>query len=271
LKLKLFLCSLVVAGSLFAQQPSLTNQRVIELMHSGVTAAEIQRLIASAPSVDFLLTPTATDELLKAGVSEDTVKAMSAREQGTSVIVGRSSFVAPNTPAPNRNPEPLTRSQRVDIFAGYSFMNIDTNQLSSRQNLNGFETSATFNIVRHFAAEGAFSGYFKSNVMGSIVSAHDLSLLGGPRVNFGQGFVHALVGFDRLTGTALGLSASQNSFAAAFGGGGQSRTFARHFAIRVSADYVLGRHNIFGGSAYNQNNFRVSSGIVFVFGGPVVR
>jgi hypothetical protein len=150
-------------------------------------------------------------------------------------------------------------------------LNVGTNSLSPRQSLNGFETSASVGIVRHLAAEGSFGAYFKNNVLGSIVSVHDLSILGGPRVTFGQGFVNALVGVDRLTGSALGLSASQTGFAAAFGGGIQSKPFARHFAIRTSADYVLTRHNIFAGPAYSQNNFRIGGGIVFLFNQVVPR
>jgi S1-C subfamily serine protease len=48
---------------------------------------------------------------------------------------------------------------------------------------------------------------------------------------------------------------------------------APHWAVRGSADYVLTRHNIFNlipgfsGPTYTQNNFRVSAGIVFSFGG----
>src|SRR5690348_14408719 len=61
----------------------LTDQRIIELVRAGVRADELARMIATAPQIIFDLTPAATDAMMKAGVSEDTIKAMAAREQGT--------------------------------------------------------------------------------------------------------------------------------------------------------------------------------------------
>jgi opacity protein-like surface antigen len=163
---------------------------------------------------------------------------------------------------------------RVEVFGGYSYVNIDTNGLISRQSANGWETSVAGNFNRWFALEGDFSGYYKTYAvdlsaidLGVVdVNVHDYGFVGGPRFNFHPFFVHALVGFDHLSGSALGFSASQNSFAGAFGGGIQWPV-AQHWAVRGSADYVLTQHNIFGGPAYTQNNFRVSAGIVYTFGG----
>jgi opacity protein-like surface antigen len=163
---------------------------------------------------------------------------------------------------------------RAEIFGGYSYLNIDTNGLSSRQSANGWEASVAGNFNRWFALEGDVSGYYKTYAvdlsdldLGVIdVNVHDYGFVGGPRINFRPFFVHALVGLDRLTGSALGFSASQNSFAGAFGGGIQWPV-AQHWAVRGSADYVLTQHNIFGGPSFTQNNFRASAGIVFTFGG----
>jgi membrane-associated protease RseP (regulator of RpoE activity) len=41
---------------------------------------------------------------------------------------------------------------------------------------------------------------------------------------------------------------------------------ALHTSVRSSVDYVMTRHNIFGGPAFTQNNVRVSVGIVYTFG-----
>jgi len=182
---------------------------------------------------------------------------------------------------------------RLDVFGGYSYASIDTNGLTSRQGANGWEASVSGNVSRWFAAEGDFSGYYKTYPLNDVdatglglgflngnVAVHDFAFMGGPRVNYGPLFVHGLFGFDRLTGHATGTSdeigpfdvtASQNSFAAAFGGGVQQRV-APHWALRASADYVLTRHNIFrvvdpSAPAFTQDNFRVSVGIVFTFGG----
>lgn len=173
-----------------------------------------------------------------------------------------------------------TRAQddppRLEVFGGYSYLNIDTNGLTSRQSANGWEASISGDLNRWFAVEGDFSGYYKTypfdlSLLGLStvnVSVHDYSYLGGPRINFRPIFLHALIGGDHLTGSALGFSASQDSFAAAFGGGVQWKVAPR-WAVRASGDYVLTHHNIFGipGVTYSQNNFRASAGIVYTFGG----
>jgi opacity protein-like surface antigen len=165
---------------------------------------------------------------------------------------------------------------RAEVFGGYSYLNIDTNGISSRQSANGWEASVSGNFNHWFAVEGSVAGYYKSYSfdlaslgLGTVdVDVHDYSYLFGPRVNFRPVFVHALVGGDHLTGSALGFSASQDSFAAAFGGGVEWKV-APQWAIRGSGDYVLTRHNIFGSALQNftQNNFRASVGVVYLIGG----
>jgi len=176
-------------------------------------------------------------------------------------------------------------TSKLDVCVGYSYLNVDTNGadfqslgITSRQGANGWEGSASGNVYKWLAAEADFSGYYKtypvdlsSFGLNTVdVNVRDYGFLGGPRVNFGPAFIHGLVGADHLTGSAMDASASQDSFAAAFGGGLQVPVASR-FAIRASADYVLTRHNIFKvvDSAlpnYTQNNFRASIGVVFRFG-----
>ncbi len=70
---------------ILAQTPGLgplTNQRVILLVQSGVRVSEVVRVIGDSPSVSFNLTPSDTDQLLRAGVSDDTIKIMARRELG---------------------------------------------------------------------------------------------------------------------------------------------------------------------------------------------
>ena len=51
-------------------------------------------------------------------------------------------------------------------------------------------------------------------------------------------------------------------------GGGLDIPFGRHLAIRaLQAEYVLTRFDRSDGSSATQNNLRVSTGIVFRFGG----
>jgi hypothetical protein len=164
---------------------------------------------------------------------------------------------------------------RAEVFGGYSYLNFDINQLGPRQSANGWEASVSGNVNRWFAIEGDVAGYYKTYHidlnpillgLGSFdVNYHDYSYLGGPRINFRPAFVHALVGGDHLSENVLGLSFSQDGFAAAFGGGIEWKV-APQWAVRGSGDYVLSRHNLFGGSRVNQNNFRASVGIVYLFG-----
>src|ERR1700691_3659321 len=51
---------------------------------------------------------------------------------------------------------------RADLFAGYSYVNIDTNGLTSRQNANGWEAAVSGNFNKWFAVEGDVSGYYKN-------------------------------------------------------------------------------------------------------------
>jgi hypothetical protein len=79
----LFLLALPLINQ--AQTPDLgplTNQRVILLVENGVRASEVARMIEAAPIVSFNLTPGDTDLLLRAGVSEGTIKLMAGREIG---------------------------------------------------------------------------------------------------------------------------------------------------------------------------------------------
>jgi hypothetical protein len=152
---------------------------------------------------------------------------------------------------------------KVEVFGGYSYLNADFNDLISRQSFNGWELSVAGNFNKWFAVEGGVSGYYKT-LYGANVS--DYAYLAGPRINLRPLFLHALIGGDHLTGSDSGLSASQDSLAAAFGGGIQW-PFSRQFSIRTSVDYVLSRHNILGGPSVTQNNVRASIGLVYSFGG----
>ena len=50
---------------------------------------------------------------------------------------------------------------RAEVFAGYSFLSLDTNGATSRQNFNGWEASGLFNLSKWLGAEGDLSGYYE--------------------------------------------------------------------------------------------------------------
>jgi hypothetical protein len=119
--MKTIFASVLCAFCLFGQraQGPLSDQRICDLVAAGVSAPEILRIIASAPSVDFDLRPGSTAAMMQAGVSEETIKAMAARESGMAVSVAPTTTVArPN--AFEARPAPVSseytskaRSERV--------------------------------------------------------------------------------------------------------------------------------------------------------------
>lgn len=164
-------------------------------------------------------------------------------------------------------------SPRAEVYVGYSYLNIDTNDLSPRQKANGWEASVSGNFNKWFAVEGAVAGYYKnysinlqSLNLGTLnVKVTDYAFAGGPRINLKPIFIHALFGGDRLTGSAMGFSGSQSGMAGLTGGGVQFKV-SGPWSVRASGDYVFTRHNIFGGSSVTQNNFRAGVGLVYSFG-----
>ena len=89
---------------------------------------------------------------------------------------------------------------RAEVFGGYSYLNIDTNGLSSRQSANGWEAAISGNFNNWFGVEGDVAGYYKT-IAG--VSVRDYSYAGGPRCNYRQLpsvtiFGHALLGGDQI-------------------------------------------------------------------------
>jgi opacity protein-like surface antigen len=152
-------------------------------------------------------------------------------------------------------------AQNGTVFGGYSYMNIDTNGATSRQSFNGWEGGTSYNLYKQFAIEGSVSGYYNGNIDNTGVSGNNYLYLVGPRVNLGNVlFAHVLLGGDHLSASALGSSASDNSFAMAIGGGAQIK-IAPHWAVRPSFDYVP---TFFSSST--QHNIRVGGGIAYLFG-----
>ena len=103
--IRALLGSALFSVCLSAQQGPLSaidDRRVAQLLQNGVRQDEIIRLISTAPQVNFDLTPAAMDGLMKAGVSEDVIKTMAARENGP-VSAGHQ-FAASNNGGNNGKP-----------------------------------------------------------------------------------------------------------------------------------------------------------------------
>ena len=164
-----------------------------------------------------------------------------------------------------------TVAQDGHLYSRYSYLNIETNGLSSRQNANGWEAGGIFNINYWLGIEGNGTGYGKAYSLGSndgSVKVHDNSFGLGPRFNYRAFssttvFAHLLIGGDTLSGSYAGLSASQTGFATIFGGGVERSIGRSPWALRASADYAVTHHNMFAPQSYTQNNFRAAIGIKY--------
>jgi opacity protein-like surface antigen len=167
--------------------------------------------------------------------------------------------------------------QGSELSGGYTYLSSDGGA-AGRVNMNGWNTGGTIFMNDVFGLEGSFGNAWRSenaSIPGASVESKvkNYTYLFGPRFSFGKGtrvnpYIHALLGFDRLsaeTSTTIGgvttdISASDTGFATALGGGvvfGMSK----HMGIITSGDYLMARHNV------TQNNFRMSAGVVFRFGG----
>lgn len=164
-------------------------------------------------------------------------------------------------------------------------------------NFSGWNGAVQANFNRWAGVAADFSGHYgtpvtisaqaqtilmNNGITGIPPKATSYSYLFGPVVSSRHDrftlFGHALFGANDLSATLKsgsvkgfaipGLTASDTAFAAAFGGGADSR-IAENLAFRVQGDYLLTTHDFSGGVqgiAKHQNNVRASVGIVYSFG-----
>jgi hypothetical protein len=150
---------------------------------------------------------------------------------------------------------------KYDFYAGFSHDRVDIG--GGREGFNGVEAAAVRNFSRYFGVKGDYSFHHK-NVSGDSTDLH--TLLGGVEIKDNapdtkiKPFAHALVGFQhaRFSTSGLGTLATDNGFAAVFGGGLDFRVSPRVDIRAVQFDYNPTR---FGGTT--QNNFRIGVGVVF--------
>jgi hypothetical protein len=184
---------------------------------------------------------------------------------------------------------------KVEIFLGYSrfgtFSNnvVDGNRIVG---MNGGSASVAFNFNRWIGLVGDVGGYDDSQLVLTGTGANlpltvnstgkAYTYLFGPRLSFRNTsrftpFAQVLVGGIHAGEVdAVGCVGTpdciplpgQDAFAAAFGGGLDFR-LTRHFSLRpIQAEYMMTRFaSVPAGSSTSQNDLRLSSGIVFAFGG----
>lgn len=190
--------------------------------------------------------------------------------------------------------------KKTEVFAGYSNNQVDTgvdsgNSIQSffrdRDNFNGFEGSAVYNVHRYFGVKGDVSGTYKrqnttapitvGNTTGTVSFDTNRSLynfLGGVQIKDNSSdakvkpFAHALVGagharFNVKNAVCTGgitvcpsfvASDSETAFAGAFGGGLDIKVSDKVDIRAIQVDYNPMWFN--GGTA---NNLRIGVGVVF--------
>jgi len=170
------------------------------------------------------------------------------------------------------------QSPRIDIFVGYSYLHATTVISGESINLHGGSFSASFYLNRWFGVVGDVGGYHAGN----IAQEFDLTLWSyqfGPRVRLQNDFRFTpygqfLLGGGHAGGTiytsSLGPGLSpigpNNSFLYTAGGGIDYRVNKR-IAIRVvEAEYLHSEFLNGSVAGHEQNNLRLSTGIVFTFG-----
>lgn len=158
---------------------------------------------------------------------------------------------------------------KADVFLGYSYVRANPGSTSGIPgfNLNGGSANVAFNATPTFGVVADFGGYHVGNIGGVPASGAIYSYLFGPRISFRGDrvtpFAQALFGGAHATAGAAGTSATANTFAMALGGGLDVKA-TEHVAVRlVQAEYLMTRFDVTGTGRTNQNNARISAGIIF--------
>jgi outer membrane protein OmpA-like peptidoglycan-associated protein len=180
---------------------------------------------------------------------------------------------------------------KVEWFMGYTYLRA-VPQLAEGNRLvylNGGSTSLAFNFNRYFGIVGDFGGFNDTRLLltGGNLSQNDqidkgtvFTLLGGPRLSFRKydritPFVQVLAGGARaseitLSGCAANclLLPKEYVFAMTAGGGLDLRVHHRIALRLIQAEYLMTRFGDFNtGLTATQNDVRLSTGLVFRFGG----
>jgi hypothetical protein len=149
------------------------------------------------------------------------------------------------------------QDSKVDIFGGYSYLRASPGSGLPGANTSGWEASLAYNWNNWLGIKADFDGHYCCD--GTDQKLNDF--LFGPQINLGHGklapYVEGLVGFAH--GSAGGFS--ENAFAFALGGG-VDWNIGKRWGWRVAQADYLGTHF----ASYTQNNFRLSTGLVFRLG-----
>ena len=156
---------------------------------------------------------------------------------------------------------------RAEVFGGYQFLRANSGITGLNSfNLNGWNASAAGYVNDYFGVKADFSGsYGTPSIAGVGIQTRLHTYMFGPVVRYTKApkftpFAHALFGGGHISGSAFGVSASDNGFTWA-AGGGIDVSANRLVSIRVAQlDFLQTRV-----AGTNQDNFRYSAGVVLKF------
>jgi outer membrane protein OmpA-like peptidoglycan-associated protein len=232
-------------------------------------ASETAKPLANAPKVEDSSSAAASDPLLL----PEAPMPMASMKAATPYKSGRNSY----TP-------------RVEWFMGYSYLRAMPELATGNRlvYLNGGSTSLAFNFNRYFGIVGDLGGFNDSRLLlnGAGASVNDqvdqgtvFTYMGGPRLSFRYDrvtpFVQVLAGDIYASSIKISgcfgdctLLPSANALALTAGGGLDIRIDHRLALRLVQAEYMMTRFdNLNTGSTANQNEMRISTGLVFRYGG----
>jgi hypothetical protein len=188
---------------------------------------------------------------------------------------------------------PLAKAQRYEAAVNFSTMVYNpAKSLTGDRNLNGGGGSFSRNFGHYLALKAELQGYATTTLTYHLTAipgvvprtgtfstqANMFTYLFGPQVNiainrsrifgetlFGAAYTNAYADLFKAGGIT-GLSADNNGFAMAFGGGIDVKV-AKHIAVRpIQFDYLMTRYEWKPIGINNQSNFRYQAGVVFGFG-----
>ena len=178
---------------------------------------------------------------------------------------------------------------RVELFGGYSYVRANASgkigttmgTFSQSTNFNGGSGDFALNLNKWFGIAADIGGYHNGNINNSKVSGNVISYLFGPRISLRNStawtpFFHTLFGgvhgsVDVPASLGGPATFSRNAFALV-AGGGLDANVSKHISLRTfQAEYFMTNFTApasapTGTSVNRQNNFRLSTGIVFRFG-----
>ena len=221
----------------------------------------------------------------------------SAADASGATVADFRAFV-PGAPMSMAAPMPYSRglnsyTPRLEWFVGYTYLReLPTASYEDRLYwLNGGSTSIAFNLNRYLGLVGDFGGFNETRLLigagnppagtgvyNAVDGGSAYTFLGGPRVSLRNHtrltpFVQALFGEMHATQVSLcptctSILPAENAFALAAGGGLDIRLTHRIAIRAVQGEYFMTRFdNLVTGKSSSEADARLSTGLVFRFGG----